>query len=228
MFTRCWTPLRIHGWVSHLHRPGKHAYLTYGLHHHMGSSQQSLELWQGSDSPGNPRFVQLHGLGPCDPGNLTISCIMNVIKEKEIDALAMLWVKAQVAYLLVVWCATGTVEDNRVAMGVSDPIEYDEMVNSKETEMIDAFSSHIIHAKIGSACTGTRVNMMTQALCAKDVSLPQGLTIQNAYTEMHNGSKNVTIIGIVQCILRLWRRRSQWQEQLQPHGCPRHRCSLEQ
>ena len=35
-------------------------------------------------------------------GTQMIGCIVNVIKEKEIDALAMLWVYAQVAYPLVV------------------------------------------------------------------------------------------------------------------------------
>ena len=35
-------------------------------------------------------------------GTPTISCIINVIKEKEIDALAMPWINAQVAYLLAV------------------------------------------------------------------------------------------------------------------------------
>ena len=35
-------------------------------------------------------------------GTPMISSIMNVIKEMEIDALAMLWVNAKVAYLLVV------------------------------------------------------------------------------------------------------------------------------
>ena len=35
-------------------------------------------------------------------GTPMISCIVNVIKEKEIDALAMPWVNAQVAYLLAV------------------------------------------------------------------------------------------------------------------------------
>ena len=38
------------------------------------------------------------------------------------------------------------------------------------------------------------LNMMTQALCVEDGSLPPGLTIQNAYTEMHGGSKNVAIV----------------------------------
>ena len=106
----------------------------------------------------------------------------------------MLWVNAQLAYLLVVWWATSTVEDDKVAIGVSDPVEYDEVVTTKGTKMIDAFSSHIIHAKVGSACTDTRLNVMTLALCPEDGSLPQGLTIQNAYTEMCNSSKNVSVV----------------------------------
>ena len=35
-------------------------------------------------------------------GTPTISCIVNMIKEKEIDALVMPWVNAWVAYLLSV------------------------------------------------------------------------------------------------------------------------------
>ena len=35
---------------------------------------------------------------------------------------------------------------------------------------------------------------MTQALCSEDGLLPHGLTIQNAYTELHNGSKNVAVV----------------------------------
>ena len=60
--------------------------------------------------------------------------------------------------------------------------------------MIDAFSSHIIHVRMRTAYSGARLNVMTQALCAEDESLPQGLMIQNTYTDMCNGSKNVTII----------------------------------
>ena len=35
---------------------------------------------------------------------------------------------------------------------------------------------------------------MTQALRTKDGSLPQALTIQNAYSEFHKGSKNVVVV----------------------------------
>ena len=82
-------------------------------------------------------------------------------------------------------------EDNKVAAGVLDPTEYDEVVTIKDTETIDAFSSHIIHVRTKIARTSARLNIMIQALHAEEGSLPQGLTIQNTYTEMHNDSKNV-------------------------------------
>ena len=59
---------------------------------------------------------------------------------------------------------------------------------------IDAFSSHIICAKTETAHTGVGLNVMTQALCSEDGSLPQGLILQNAYTELCSGSKNVTVV----------------------------------
>ena len=42
-----------------------------------------------------------------------INYAINIIKEKEIDALAMPWVNAQVAYLLEVQWATATIEDGK-------------------------------------------------------------------------------------------------------------------
>ena len=85
-------------------------------------------------------------------------------------------------------------EDDKVAAGVLDLTEYDELVNTKDTEMVDTFSSCIIHVRMRTAYTGEWLNVMTHALCAKDGSLPQGLVAQNAYTEMCDGRKNVTII----------------------------------
>ena len=76
----------------------------------------------------------------------------------------------------------------------SDPSEYDEVVTTKDTETFDAFLSHIICVRTGTAYTGTGLNVMTQALHAADRSLPWGLTIQNAYTELQYGSKNVAIV----------------------------------
>ena len=106
-------------------------------------------------------------------GTSTISHIINVVKEREIDALVTPWVNAQVAYLLVVQQATSTVEDDKVAAGESDPTEYDEVVTIKDTETIDPFSSHILCVRMGKAYTGMGLNVKTQALCDEDGSLPR-------------------------------------------------------
>ena len=117
-----------------------------------------------------------------------------MIKEKEIDVLVMPWINAQVAYLLAVQSATSMVEDNKVTNKLLDPTEYNEVVTNIDSETIDAFSSQIIHVRTKTAFTGVRLNVMTQTLCAEEGLLPQGLMIQNAYTEMYNGGKNVTIV----------------------------------
>ena len=45
-------------------------------------------------------------------GTPTISCIINVMKEKEIDTLVTPWANARVALLLSVWRAAATMEDS--------------------------------------------------------------------------------------------------------------------
>ena len=92
------------------------------------------------------------------------------------------WVNTCVAYLLAVRWATATIAGSKT--GESDPNDYDENVATKEAETKDAFSCQVIHAKMKTAHWGEGINVMTQALCIEDGSLPQGLMVQNAYTEL--------------------------------------------
>ena len=86
-------------------------------------------------------------------------------------------------------------EDKKANAGKSDPSEYDEVVITKDTETVDAFSSHVIHVRTGTAYMGTGLNVMDSGpSCTEDGSPPQGLTAQNAYTELHDGSKNIAMI----------------------------------
>ena len=85
-------------------------------------------------------------------------------------------------------------EDGKVATRVLDSTELDEVVTTKGYKTIDAFLSRIIHAWMKTAFTSVRLNVMTHALFADEGLLSQGLMIQNTYTKMHNGSKNVAII----------------------------------
>ena len=45
-----------------------------------------------------------------------------------------------------------------------------------------------------TAHLGEGTIVMTQALCVKDGTLPQDLTVQNTYTELCNGSKVVAVV----------------------------------
>ena len=74
----------------------------------------------------------------------------------------------------------------KVTTKVFDPTKYDEVVTTKGCEMIGAFSFKIIHAWTNTSFTSVRLNVMIHALCASRF---------DAYTEMHNGSKNVA--GVV-------------------------------
>ena len=76
----------------------------------------------------------------------------------------------------------------------SGPDEYDEVVVTKNTETVDAFSSGVIPLKGEKAYTGECINIMTQVLQTKDSSLLQGLTIQNTYTELRKGSRNTVMV----------------------------------
>ena len=70
----------------------------------------------------------------------------------------------------------------------------DKVVYTRNTETIDAFSSHVLPTKVEKAYMDEHINIIMQALQMTDGSLPQGLTIQNAYTELQRGSKNVVMV----------------------------------
>ena len=105
----------------------------------------------------------------------------------------MLWANTQVAHFLSVQRATATVEDGQT-VEKSSLSEYDKVVVTKNVETIDTFSSHVIPIKAEKAYTRERISMMTQALRVKNGSLPQGLTVQNVYTELRTDSKNTVVV----------------------------------
>ena len=76
----------------------------------------------------------------------------------------------------------------------ANPNGYDEVVFARNAETIEAFSSWVISIIVEKAYTGEHINVMTQALQTEDGTLPQGLTIQNMYTEVQKGSKHVVVV----------------------------------
>ena len=126
---------------------------------------------------------------PVISGTLTTNHVINMIKEKEIDALGK--------------CPSGPspVSTKGCSHGGRWPNCWEFKLGwiwwnspQKKYETIDAFLSWVLIAKAGTPHTSERINVTTQALCIEDGSLPQGLTVQNAYTKLRKGSKNVVMV----------------------------------
>ena len=135
-----------------------------------------------------PDFSNFAAQIPVILGTPTISQVINVMKEAEIDALAMPWANARVVHLLSV-CRMMTVEVGDSLKEEPHPDGYDQVMYTQNLETIEPFSFHIVPVKAGRAYTGECINVMVQALWTEDGSLPQGLTVQNMYTELRQGSK---------------------------------------
>ena len=107
-------------------------------------------------------------------GTPTINHIINVIKEKEIDALVMPWTNVRVAHLLLVHrMTTNRVGDKFMEEASSD--DYDEVVFTWNVETIEAFSSHVVQVRVERA-TPVGISMSwlrhygpEMALCCRDL-----------------------------------------------------------
>ena len=96
-------------------------------------------------------------------GTPTIIQVINVMKEKEIDALAMPWTNARVVHLLLVH-RMAAVKVGGEFMEETSSDDYDEVVFTWNVETIEAFSSCRVQVRVKRAHTGGCINDMTQAL----------------------------------------------------------------
>ena len=95
-------------------------------------------------------------------GPPTISQVINVMKEAEIDALATPWPNARVAHLLLVHRMM-TMEVDDGIMEEPNPDGYDQIMFTQNVEIIELFSSHMVLVKAERAYTGECINIMVQA-----------------------------------------------------------------
>ena len=140
-----------------------------------------------------PEFSNFATRVPVILGMPTIGHIVNVMRETEIDALAMPWANARAAHLLAVHrMMPMEVGDDREEK--FDSNDDDSLMYTQKAETLEPFSSHIIPVKTGKAYLGECINVMIQALQAKDGTLPLGLTVQNTYTELRKGNKKAVVM----------------------------------
>ena len=116
-----------------------------------------------------------------------------MMKEAEVDALAMLWANARVVHLLSVhrMMPMEVGDDQKEEV---DANSYDQLMYTQNVETIEPFFSCIIPVKVGRAYKGEHINIMVQDLQTQDGSLPQGLTVQNMYTKLRKGSKKAVVV----------------------------------
>ena len=125
-----------------------------------------------------PDFSNFATRVPIILGMPTIGHVVNVMREAEMDALAMPLVNARVAHLLAV-CRMMPMEVGDDQEEMFDSNDDDPLMYTQKAETLEPFSSHIIPVKTGKAYLGERMNVMVQALWTQDGTLPLGLTVQN-------------------------------------------------
>ena len=140
-----------------------------------------------------PDFSNFAARVPVVLGMPTIGQVVNIMREVEMDALAMPWANARAAHLLSVHrmmpMEVGDGQEEKLDMNDDDQLMY-----TQKVETIEPFSSHIVPVKTGRAYVGECINVMVQALQTQDGSLPQGLTVQNTYTKLRKGSKKAVVV----------------------------------
>ena len=140
-----------------------------------------------------PDFSNFATRFPIILGMPTIGQVVNIMREAEMDALAMPWANARVVHLLVVHrMAPMEVGDNQEEK--FDANDDDLLMYTQKAETLEAFSSHVIPVKIGKAYLGEHINVMVQALQTQDGTVPPGLTIQNTYTKLRRGSEKAVVV----------------------------------
>ena len=130
-------------------------------------------------------------------GTPTIGRVVNVMREAEIDALAMPWANARVAHLLAIRRMTPV----EVGGDREEGCEMDQdssLMHTQKAETLEPFSSHVIPVRIMEAYLGECLNIMVQGLHAQDGTLPPGITVQNTYTELRKGKQEGSSGGVEQ------------------------------
>ena len=140
-----------------------------------------------------PDFSNFAVRVPIILGTPTIGQVVNVMKEVEMDALAMPWVNARVAHLLAIRrMAPVKVESDHNGGYITRQDGF--MMHTQKVETLEPFSSHVIPMKTMETHVGECLNMMVQALYDQDGTLLPGLMVQNMYTKLRKGSKKAVVV----------------------------------
>ena len=151
-----------------------------------------------------PNVIQLGLKVPVILGTPTIHRLCHQMKESEIQTAPEEWQPALLSYEtsrnVSIHAMTPQLDsDPGIEYPTNtgqNPVNLDEPVLLKDKVIILAFGSQIVHVRIQKTfMKGHCLNIMVQPLYLEDkAKLPVGLYVQRVYTEMKDGSQNVSTV----------------------------------
>ena len=132
-------------------------------------------------------------------GTLTINRAVRAMKESEMENAPEAWQSAQHTYEFANYMVQLNPEDYSMTMPTNmgkNPTDLDELVLLKNKVTIPAFESIILHCHTcRTMMMGYKLHVMTQATYLEEwANLPNGVYVVKTYTELHDGSCNVSVV----------------------------------
>ena len=132
-------------------------------------------------------------------GTPTINRAVRSMKESEMQSAPEEWQKAKAAYEFVYFRAQyeGPADATKMPTNTGqNPVHLDEKVMLKKKYTIPAFATQVVHCRTKETMMmGYRLHVMTQAPYPEDgAHLPIGVYVLKTYTELKDGSQNVSIV----------------------------------
>ena len=121
------------------------------------------------------------------------------MKELEIENAPKAWRSALHLYVFANYMVQLNPEDYSMTLPTNtgeNPTDLDELVLLKNKATIPAFESIILHCRTRKTMMmGYKLHVMTQATYPEDrANLPNGVYVVKIYTELHDGSHNVSVV----------------------------------
>ena len=131
-------------------------------------------------------------------GTPTINRAVQAMKESEVENTPEAWQSAVHSYEFANMVQLDP-EDYGMTLPTNtgeNPTDLDELVLLKNKVTIPAFESIILHCRTGRTMVmGYKLHVMTQATYPEDrVNLPNGVYVVKTYTELRDGSHNVSVV----------------------------------
>ena len=129
----------------------------------------------------------------------TINRAVQAMKESEMENAPEAWQSAQHTYEFANYMVQLNPEDYGMTMPTNtgeNPTDLDELVLLKNKATIPAFESIILHCRTHrTMMMGYKLHVMTQATYLEDrANLLNGVYVVKTYTELHDGSRNVSVV----------------------------------